>query len=123
MKTTTYAEVGLLVGPFTQSDVVQVPARGEKGLEFLKERYGDALIAFVYFDVKEIEFQGLKFTSEPHHHERVDVMKQEEFKEKILAEREGLSQMIGGLIESLTQGEGGEDQLVKEAPKSHRVLH
>lgn len=31
--------------------------------------------------------------------------------------------MIGGLIESLTQGEGGEDQLVKEAPKSHRVLH
>ena len=120
MKTTTYAQVALLVGPFTKEDVVEVPARGEKGLEFLKEKYGDSLIVCVFFDIKETEFQGLKFTSEPHHHERVDVMKQEEFKEKILAEREGLSQMIGGLIESLTQGE---DQPVKETPKSHRVLH
>jgi hypothetical protein len=31
--------------------------------------------------------------------------------------------MIGGLIESLTQGEEDEDRPVEEAPKSHRVLH
>lgn len=114
MKTTTYAEVALLVGPFTQGDCVEVPARGEEGLKFLKEKYGDALVAFVYFDVKEIEFQGLKYTSEPHHQERVDVIKEEDFKKRITAEREELSNVLGDVIASLT----GEAE-----PKVERPAH
>ena len=102
MKTTTYAQVALLVGPFTQEDVTEVPSRGEKGLEFLKDKYGDSLVAFVFFDIKETEFQGLKFTSEPHHQERVDVMKKEDFEKRINAEREQLSEAIGCVIASLT---------------------
>lgn len=102
MKTTTYAKVALLVGPFTQEDITEVPYRGDKGLEFLKDKYGDCLVAFVYFDVKETEFQGLKFTSEPHNQERVDVMAKETFEKRINAEREELSEAIGGVIASLT---------------------
>ena len=114
MKTTTYAEVALLVGPFTQGDCVVVPARGEEGLKFLKEKYGDALVAFVYFDVNEIEFQGLKYTSEPHHQERIDVIKEEDFKKRITAEREELSNVLGDVIASLT----GEAE-----PKVERPAH
>lgn len=116
MKTTTYAQVALLVGPFTQEDVTEVPDRGEKGMEFLKEKYGDCLVALVFFDIKTTEFQGLKFTSEPHNQQRVDVMKKEDFEKRINAEREQLSEAIGGVIASLT----GEDST--EKPKS-RVLH
>lgn len=105
MKTTTYAQVALLVGPFTQEDMTEVPARGEKGLEFLKEKYGDSLVACVFFDIKETEFQGLKFTSEPHHQERVDVMALEDFKKRINAERQQLSEVIDEVITNLT-GEG-----------------
>lgn len=103
MKTTTYAQVALLVGPFTQEDVTEVPSRGEKGLEFLKEKYGDSLVAFVFFDIKETEFQGLKFTSEPHHQERVDVMKKEDFEKRINAEREQLSEVISATIDKIEE--------------------
>ena len=83
-------------------------------MKFLKEKYGDALVAFVYFDVKEIEFQGLKYTSEPHHQERVDVIKEEDFKKRITAEREELSNVLGDVIASLT----GEAE-----PKVERPAH
>ena len=115
MKTTTYAEVALLVGPFTQGDVVEVPSRGEKGIAFLKEKFGDCLIAFVFFDIKETEFQGLKFTSEPHNQERVDIMKKEDFEKRFTAEQELLSETLGEVISALT-GQA-------EASPKARVLH
>ena len=102
MKTTTYAKVALLVGPFTQEDITEIPERGDKGLEFLKEKYGDGLVTFVYFDIKETEFQGLKFVSEPHNQQRVDVMDKDSFEKRINAEREELSEAIGDVIASLT---------------------
>ena len=121
MKTTTYAQVALLVGPFTKEDVVEVPDRGEKGLEFLKEKYGDSLIVCVFFDIKETEFQGLKFTSEPHHQERVDVMSFEDFKKRIIAEREQLSEVIDEAIANLTNE--GEQEPDQPAHHQQHTLH
>ena len=121
MKTTTYAQVAFLFGPFTKEDVVEVPARGEKGLEFLKEKYGDSLIVCVFFDIKETEFQGLKFTSEPHHQERVDVMSFEDFKKRIIAEREQLSEVIGEAITNLTNE--GEQEPDQPAHHQQHTLH
>lgn len=112
MKTNTYAKVALLVGPFTQEDITEVPERGDKGLEFLKEKYGDCLVTFVYFDIKETEFQGLKFVSEPHNQERVDVMEKDAFEKRINSEREQLSEAIGAVIASLT-GEAEPDNKPK----------
>lgn len=116
MKTRTYAEVALLVGPFTQADVVEVPARGEKGIEFLKEKFGDTLIALVFFDIKETDFQGLKFTSEPHNMERVDIVAKEDVEKRLVAERQELSNALGGVIAALT----GEEET---AAPAGRVLH
>ena len=116
MKTSTYAEIALLVGPFTQADVVEVPSRGEKGIEFLKEKYGDCLIALVFFDIKETEFQGLKFTSEPHNQERIDIMKKEDLEKRLGAERQELTKALDQVIANLT----GEEEF--EKPKA-RVLH
>lgn len=116
MKTTTYAQVALLVGPFTQSEVVEAPSRGEKGIQFLKEKFGDHLIALVFFDIKETQFQGLTFTSEPHNQERVDIMKEEDFKKLIIAERDQLSAALDEVIASIT----GEGESTSQKP---RVLH
>lgn len=115
MNTKTFAQVVLLIGPFTQEDVTEVPARGEKGMEFLKEKYGDSLVALVFFDIKETKFQGLMFTSEPHNQERIDVMKKDIFEKRITCEREQLSEALDGVIASLT----GESEV--EAPK--HTLH
>mgnify|MGYP003616130849 FL=1 len=117
MKTTTYAKVALLVGPFTQEDITEVPERGDKGLEFLKEKYGDGLVTFVYFDIKETEFQGLKFVSEPHNQERVDVMEKDDFEKRINSERQELSNALEGVIAALIETE----EMGHSAPK--RVLH
>lgn len=102
MKTKFYAQVALLVGPFTQEDVTEVPKRGQEGIEFLKEKYGDSLVALVFFDIKETEFQGLRFASEPHNQERFDIMKKEEFEGRITAEREQLTEVLDNVISSLT---------------------
>lgn len=119
MKTKTYAEVALLIGPFTEADCVEVPARGEEGLKFLKEKYGDSLVAFVYFDVKETDFQGLKFTSEPHNQERVDVISEDVFKKRIDADRKELSDALGEVIASLTS----EAEKTQKVKKTQHTLH
>lgn len=116
MKTITYAAVALLVGPFIQDDTIIVPARGEEGLKFLTEKYGKNLAAVVYFDVMETTFQNLKFTSEPHNQERVDVIPEKEIVARLQAERQGLSDVLGDVVASLT----GEQ---KSASKPARTLH
>lgn len=116
MKTTTYAEAAILVGPFVDSKCVEVPSRGEAGLKFLKEQFGDSLVAFVYFDIKETEFQGLKFFSEPHNQERVDIISKEDMVKRVTAESHELSNVISEAIATLTGEEAA-------APVPHRTLH
>lgn len=116
MKTITLAEVALLEGPFTESEVIEVPSRGDKGVTFLKEKFGDALIALVFFDVLETHFQGLKFTSEPHNIERIDIISPEDAQKRINADRQELSDKINEVISVLS----AEQEEISEHP---RVLH
>ncbi len=119
MKTKTYAQVALLIGPFTDADCVEVPARGEEGLKFLKEQYGDSLIAFVYFDVKETQFQGLTFTSEPHNQERVDVISEETVKKRMIADSKELSDALNEAITALSD----EAEKTQKVKKAQHTLH
>ena len=116
MKTTTYAGCALLVGPFTQQEIVVVPDRSENTLAMLKEKFGNTLMAIVYFDIKETSFQGLKFTSEPHNDEKIAIVSEAEFEKRIKAERQQVLEVLDEVIGSLTSEQ-------EPSTKPHHTLH
>ena len=78
MKTTTVASVAFFNGVNPDSVNVELEDR-VTAKEVLSEKFGQNLIAYVLFDFKQTEIDGLVFRSEPFNQERTDVMTEEEF--------------------------------------------